>query len=208
MKSVEALLDRMESIVSPFPPPLIFRMVRDHGPDGFMVLIACLLSLRSRDVMTEGVCKQLFALAKTPKELLELDVRRLELILQPLGMFRQKARVLRAVCTELVTRFNSEVPCDEADLLSLPGVGRKTANLVLSLACQIPAICVDTHVHRIANHLGLVKTKTPEETEQALKLLVPKRRWLSINRIFVVWGQHICRPNSRVCRCQAALDQS
>jgi endonuclease III len=126
----------------------------------------------------------------------------------PLGFYKRKAQILHDVSKEIIERFHGKVPSTETELLSIKHVGQKTAHLVLSMAFDIPAICVDTHVHRIANHLGLVETRTPEETEAALKKMIPKKWWSKINDIFVRWGQNVCKSNTKKCRCWQSIGYS
>ncbi|HBL98667.1 TPA: endonuclease III [Candidatus Dependentiae bacterium] len=198
-------LDCMKRVVAEFPPPLSVQLVQEMGRDPFLILISCLLSLRARDVMTYPVVKKLWARAKGPKELLTIPMHELEAIIRPIGFFRKKAAVLHAVSKELLERFGGKVPSTREELLSLSGVGRKTANLVLSEAFGVPAICVDTHVHRIANHMHMVKTKTVEETERALERLAPREQWSQINHILVAWGQWVCKSGQRKCTCETNL---
>jgi endonuclease-3 len=143
----------------------------------------------------------LFKRAQTPKELLAIPLHELEEIIRSSGFYHQKTRTLRSVSQALLDRFDGVVPDTRNELESIKGIGPKTANLVLSEAFDIPAICVDTHVHRIANHLGLVHTETPEETEKALKEIIPKNLWLQVNELFVKWGQNICTPYDNSCEC-------
>lgn len=201
LKNPELLLDTMARIVAPLPPPLIQQLKKLYGHDPFLILVSCLLSLRSRDIVTAQVIKKLWVPVDTPAALLKLPTDELEAIIKPCGFYHRKAQVLQEVSRALLTRFDGAVPSSEEDLLSLPGVGRKTANLVRAEAFGIPAICVDTHVHRIAQHLGLVQTKTVEETEEALKKIFPRNRWAEINPVFVTWGQHICKPGRKTCVC-------
>lgn len=181
-------------------------LIRNNfGPDPYLILISCLLSLRSRDPITYKVSHRLFAHARTPQELLAIPLPELERLLYPLNFYKKKAQVIRSVTRELIERFEGKVPANEQDLLSLKGVGPKTAALVLGIAFDIPAICVDTHVHRLSNRLGLVSTKTAEKTEQALKNIVPRNYWISINKLFVMWGQNVCLPVLPWCsRCKLA----
>ncbi len=182
--------------------PALLQISDEFGKDPFLILICCLLSLRARDVEVIPVCQSLFRVAKTPAQLLSLDQGDLEKMLHSLGFYRSKARALKSVSSELIERFDSKVPADEADLLSIKGIGRKTANAVLGYAFDIPAICVDTHVHRIVNRLGWMKTKTAKQTEEQLRLLVPQKYWIELNSLFVMWGQNVCTPVSPFCsRC-------
>ena len=167
--SIRLLLDELEKIVRGMAEPLSPKLDREYNHDPFVLLIGCLLSLRTRDTVTYPVCKKLFARARTPEALLKISLPELENLIHSVNYYRRKAKVLRAVSQELLTRFGGRVPSDEAALLSLPGVGRKTANLVRAEAFGIPALAVDTHVHRLANELGLVTTKTPERPRMRLR---------------------------------------
>jgi len=179
--------------------PAATTVVKKYGKNPFLLLVSCLLSLRTRDYVSLAASIRLFEHAQTPQELLALNAHTIEQLIYPTGFYRQKTKQLHAICTVLLKRFKGKVPHNEKDLLTLPGVGPKTTNLVLSLAFDIPAICVDTHVHRISNRLGLVATDTPEETEIALKTLLPQRYWSEFNSLMVMYGQNICVPISPLC---------
>jgi endonuclease-3 len=167
--------------------------------DPFHVLIACLLSLRTKDETTGPAAARLFALADTPETMLRLTPARIERAIFPVGFYRTKARVILGVCSDLLSRFGGRVP-DEIDvLLTLKGVGRKTANLVVTQGFNKPGICVDIHVHRISNRLGYVRTRNPEETETALRQNLPGRYWIGYNDLLVSFGQNICQPVSPKC---------
>jgi len=169
-------------------------LVHDYGRDPFVLLVACLLSLRARDVVTYPVCCKLFGQIRTPSELVNFPRETLEEILRPIGFYRVKAATLQAVASYLLENFEGLVPQSESDLLSIPGVGRKTANFMRAYAFQVPAICVDTHVHRLANLFGWVDTQTVEQTEHCLMQLVPSAWWARLNNLLVMWGQNVCRP--------------
>ena len=163
------------------------------------MLIACLLSLRTKDETTGPAAARLFALADTPETMLRLTPTLIERAIFPVGFYRTKARVILGVCRDLLSRFGGRVP-DEIDaLLTLKGVGRKTANLVVTKGFNKPGICVDIHVHRISNRLGYVRTRNPEETETALRQSLPKRYWIGYNDLLVSFGQNICQPVSPKC---------
>lgn len=189
-KAIVKTLNLIKEAVKFYEPPLIFKVINDYGKDPFLILISCLLSLRARDAVTNQVVKQLFSLAKTPKEILALPIEQLEDIIFKIGTYKRKAAVLLSVSKELIERFNGQVPESKELLLSIKGVGQKTANLVLAEAFNIPAICVDVHVHRIANCLGWVKTKTPEQTEKELERLIPRNDWVQVNHYLVMLGQN------------------
>lgn len=175
--------------------PAVEKISEASQEDPFQVLIGTLLSARTQDATTAAASGRLFAAARTPQSMAELTVKRIEKLIYPVSFYRNKARHVKAACRMLVDRFAGRVPATMEELLMLPGVGRKTANLVLILAFDSARnICVDTHVHRIANRLGWVRTKTPEETEQALYSATDARWWPLINLYLVTWGQNVCRP--------------
>ena len=165
----------------------------------FRLLVACVISLRTKDEVTAEASARLFALAPDADRLAELDVDSIANAIYPAGFYNTKARQLSEIARSLRERFGGQVPAEEEALLALPGVGRKTANLVLGLGFGIPAICVDTHVHRISNRLGLVTTKTPEQTERALNEVLPRDLWIPINDLLVTFGQNRCHPTSPRC---------
>jgi endonuclease-3 len=165
----------------------------------FRVLIACLLSLRTKDETTGPAAARLFALADTPRAMLRLTPRRIERAIFPVGFYRTKAKVILGVCRDVLERFDGRVPDEIEPLLTLKGVGRKTANLVVTQGFNKPGICVDVHVHRISNRLGYVKTRNPEETEMALRRRLPRRYWIGYNDLLVAFGQNICQPVSPKC---------
>ncbi|HVH28514.1 MAG TPA: endonuclease III [Vicinamibacterales bacterium] len=175
--------------------PAVEKISDSQEEDPFQVLIATLLSARTQDATTLAASTRLFRIARTPRSMARLTARRIERLIYPVSFYRNKARHVRATCELLVSRFGGRVPTTMEELLTLPGVGRKTANLVLILSFKsLKNICVDTHVHRISNRLGWVRTGTPEETEQALYRSTPDRWWPYINLYLVTWGQNVCRP--------------
>lgn len=179
--------------------PLIDCIIDEYGKDPYLILIGCLLSLRVKDISTIHVCRDLFNRVKRPEELLALPEDELKKIIFKTGFYQNKARVLREVSRVVLEDFGGKVPNTYEQLISIKGVGPKTANLVLGMAFDIPSICVDTHVHRISNRLGLIKTKTVEQTEEELKLLLDKKDWITWNKLLVIWGQNICVPISPKC---------
>ena len=179
--------------------PTAIAEVTERSRDPFRVLVACLLSLRTKDETTGPASERLFALAVTPAAMLRLTTRQIERAIFPVGFYRTKARVIRGVCRDLLDRYGGRVPDDIDELLTLNGVGRKTANLVVTQGFNKPGICVDTHVHRISNRLGYVKTKNPEETETALRAKLPRRYWIGYNDLLVSFGQNVCQPVSPRC---------
>jgi endonuclease-3 len=175
--------------------PAVEKISKASPDDPFHVLIGTLLSARTQDATTAAASERLFNVARTPQAMAGLTVTRIETLIYPVSFYRHKARHVKATCRILVDRFGGVVPGTMEELLVLPGVGRKTANLVLILAFKSArSICVDTHVHRIANRLGWVATRTPAETEQALYSAIHARYWPTVNLYLVTWGQNICRP--------------
>lgn len=169
----------------------------------FKVLISTVLSLRTKDATTEKASHRLFARAETPQALLGLRAAEIESLIYPVGFYRTKARNILQICRRLLEKFGGKVPDDLETLLTFRGVGRKTANLVMTVGYGKPGICVDTHVHRLSNRWGLVKTRTPEETEMELRRILPKRYWIRFNDLLVSYGQNLCVPVSPFCsRCK------
>jgi endonuclease III len=188
--------------------PAVEKISQSQAEDPFRVLIATLLSARTQDATTHAASTRLFKRARTPKTLARLSVQEIESLIYPVSFYRNKARHVKACCEALTSRFDGRVPGTMAELVSLPGVGRKTANLVLILAFKsLRNICVDTHVHRISNRLGWVDTRAPEETEQALYRAMDTRWWPLVNLYLVTWGQNVCRPLYPHCGdCVIAAD--
>ncbi|MEM8533396.1 MAG: endonuclease III [Chloroflexota bacterium] len=195
---IDPVIAKLRETMPAFVQPLIDGM-GDDGQSPFRVLIATILSLRTKDTMTAVVAPKLFAVADTPAAMVELSEERLAELIYPVGFYRNKARSIRQVCAILLEQYDGQVPNDLDALLALPGVGRKTANLVLTAGFGLPGICVDTHVHRICNRWGYVETKTPDDTEFALRDRLPKEYWMEINNLLVTMGQNICHPTSPRC---------
>ena len=173
--------------------------------DPFRTLIGCILSLRTKDETTAVASQRLFDRAATPEAILELTPETLEKLIYPVGFYRTKAKAIHGICRDLIDKFGGVVPDEIDELLKLKGVGRKTANLVVTEAYGRPGICVDTHVHRISNRWGFVKAKTPDKTEVELRKVLPARHWLEYNGLLVAFGQTICHPTSPWCsRCKIA----
>ena len=165
----------------------------------YLVLIACILSLRTNDKTTYPATLRMLELAKTPEKMAQIDEKDLEKAIYPVGFYANKAKQIIQLSKELVENYEGQVPCDIEELCKFNGVGRKTANLVVSRGFNKPAICVDVHVHRIFNRLGYVKTKTPEETEFALRKKLPEKYWIDINTLIVTHGQNVCKPQKPNC---------
>jgi endonuclease-3 len=195
---INPIMQALKRAVEGMRVPIVTEYSRD-GADPFRILISTVLSLRTKDETTAAASARLFALAKTPEAMLRLDEGRIAREIFPVGFYKTKARTIRRICQVLIERHGGRVPDDLDELLKLNGVGRKTANLVLTLGFGKPGICVDTHVHRITNRWGLVATRTPEQTEMALRRLLPARYWIPINDWLVAYGQQVCRPVSPRC---------
>jgi endonuclease III len=175
--------------------PAVEKIAENSREDPFEVLIATMLSAQTRDPVTSEASARLFRAARTPRAMTKLAEKEIERLIYPVSFYRNKAKHVKETCRILVERFRGRVPGTMEELLTLPGVGRKTANLVLILSFRSRKnICVDTHVHRISNRLGWVRTRTPEETEQALYQRTRERWWPYINLYLVTWGQNVCRP--------------
>jgi len=176
--------------------------IAESNRDPFRILISCVLSLRTKDEVTREASKRLFGLADTPEKMMKLPVEEIEKAIYPVGFYRNKAGNIVEMSRVLVEKYGGSVPDELDELLKLKGVGRKTANLVVTMGFNKPGICVDTHVHRISNRLGFVRTKTPKETEFALREKLPEKYWIDYNDLLVSFGQNVCRPVSPLCsRC-------
>jgi len=195
VQHVEEIMRALALAIDHLELPAVEKISEASPEDPFQVLIATMLSAQTRDPVTAAASARLFRVARTPRTMAKLTVKQIEKLIYPVSFYRHKAEHVRETCRLLVDRFNGRVPSTMEELLTLPGVGRKTANLVLILSFRsLQNICVDTHVHRIANRLGWVRTKTPEETEQALYASTDARWWPYINLYLVTWGQNVCRP--------------
>jgi endonuclease-3 len=205
---VERVMRRLGRAISGMELPAVEKISETQAEDPFQILIATLLSARTQDATTHAASTRLFKRARTPRTMARLDVKEIEKLIYPVSFYRNKARHVKACCERLVDAFGGRVPSSMEDLVTLPGVGRKTANLVLILGFKSGQnICVDTHVHRISNRLGWVKTRAPEETEQALYRSTESRWWPLLNLYLVTWGQNVCRPVYPRCGdCAIAQD--
>lgn len=207
---IAATLDGMRETMRVVKPPRMTALrqlhdAEDKGP--FSILIGTILSARTRDENTAKVVRALFDVYSTPAELASADYNDVEKIIKSIGFYHVKAKRIIDVARIIVERYDGQVPENMEDLTSLPGVGRKTANCVLVYAFEKPAIPVDIHVHRISNRLGIVDTKTPEETEMELQNIIPQSYWLEINDTFVMYGQNICKPTSPMCNACRIRDR-
>ena len=194
--NISEVLSIVRKAVSKFERPAV-SVVANRDP--FKVLIATILSARTKDEVRIKASRKLFSVADNPQDMLKLGEEKISELIYPVGFYRNKAKNIVQICKELVEKYNGKVPDTMEELLKLKGVGRKTANLVLILGYDKMGICVDTHVHRITNRWGYVKTRTPEETEMELRKKLPKKHWKEINELLVSFGQHICKPAKPQC---------
>ena len=197
--ALERIIVVLQNATSSMAKPAALEITRLFGRDPFLILISTVLSLRTKDTVSLPASLRLFKLATVPEKMILVDLFLLEKVIYPVGFFRQKSFQIHRICQLLLDKYDGAVPSNKEELLALPGVGLKTANLVLSEGFQIPALCVDIHLHRISNRLGLVTTKTPEETEQELQKIIPQKYWIQCNELFVMWGQNQCVPLSPFC---------
>lgn len=197
-RTIGAVIRTLRQAASSWSAPVVTQMA-SLSRDPYLVLIACLLSLRTQDNTTGPAARRLFALADTPQKMLTLTPTQIERAIYPVGFYKTKAQIVLDISRVLVEKYGSQVPDDIDELLTLKGVGRKTANLVVTHGFQKPGICVDTHVHRISNRWGYVRTKTPEETEMVLRAKLPQEYWIEYNDLLVATGQTICHPTSPKC---------
>ena len=195
---IDVVLNKIKKAVSGYRAPVLERF-SDEINDPYWVLIPCLLSLRAKDETTAVVAANLYKAAPTPQEILKLPLKRLEKIIFKSGFYHNKAKAIRETTAMLLNDFNGIVPDTVEELLKLPGVGRKTANLVVTVAYKKPGICVDTHVHKICSRWGYVRTKHADETEMKLREILPKKYWIKINYWLVLFGQNICLSVSPLC---------
>ena len=200
-RDVHHIIRVLKKEVRRWPVPAIGHFTRTP----YTTLISCVLSLRTKDQTTAAASDRLFAVADTPERMLSLAESEIEELIYPVSFFRVKSKTLLRISADLIERFGGTVPDAIEDLLTLPGVGRKTANIVITLAFRQPGIAVDTHVHRIPNRWGYVQTRNPDETEVALRRKLPRRYWLELNEVLVAFGQNLCKPVSPLCsRCPIA----
>lgn len=196
---IEKIFSFLERVWQEKNPPLR-KNIESRGDTPFQVLVSTVLSSRTRDETTYAVARRLFKVLREPEDFLNVSLEEIERMIYPVGFYRTKARLIKRLSEIIVREYNGNVPSKVGDLMKLPGVGRKTANLVLSVAFGEDAIAVDTHVHRISNRLGIVSTKTPEETERELVKILPREYWKKLNHLLVGFGQTICKPVRPMCR--------
>lgn len=189
----------IKGLIKANQPRREFVQLMEEFKNPYLVLIACILSLRTNDLTTYPATLRMLEIGREPKDFAYCDLERLTKAIYPVGFYQNKARQIIELSKIIVEKLDNKVPDTIEDLIKFNGVGRKTANLVLAKGFNIPAICVDVHVHRICNRLGYVKTKNPEETEFALREKLPKKYWLDINTLLVTHGQNVCKPINPKC---------
>jgi endonuclease-3 len=195
---IDKIIKILRKEIRRFVVPIVTE-VSQRRRDPLEVLVTTILSLRTKDEVTRAAARRLLEKAHTPQDIIDIPEQELARLIFPVGFYKTKAKNLKNISKDLIEKFEGKVPDDLDELLKLKGVGRKTANLVITLAFGKPGICVDTHVHRVSNRLGYVATKTPETTEMALREKLPPQYWIEYNDLLVTWGQNICRPISPFC---------
>ena len=198
VREIHKALRILRRAVPQWETPVVTLMAETYESP-FRVLISCILSLRTQDATTAKASHRLFAIADSPRAMVKLSAKKIEKLIYPVGFYKTKARNILEICRTIIDQCDGRVPDDIDELLKFKGVGRKTANLVVTLGYNKPGICVDTHVHRISNRWGYIKTATPEKTEIALRAKLPRRYWIEYNNLLVNFGQHLCRPISPLC---------
>jgi endonuclease-3 len=197
-REIHAAVRILRREVPKWETPVVTLMAETYQSP-FRVLISCILSLRTQDATTAKASHRLFAVADSPQAMVKLTAKKIEKLIYPVGFYKTKARQILEMCRTIIDHHSGKVPDEIDELLKFNGVGRKTANLVVTLGYNKPGICVDTHVHRISNRWGYIKTATPEKTEIALRAKLPKQYWIEYNNLLVNFGQHLCRPISPMC---------
>lgn len=195
---IHNIITILENDVNKWNTPAV-SVVAEDTKDPFKVLISCIISLRTKDTTTAAASGRLFALADTPDVMMNLPIEKIEKAIFPAGFYRVKARNIIEICKRLVEDYHSIVPDEIDELLKLKGIGRKTANLVVTIGYNKEGICVDTHVHRISNRWGYINTRTPDESEAALRKKLPRKYWKIYNDLLVTFGQNLCKPVSPIC---------
>ena len=204
---IRAVMRKLAMAIDGLEEPAVEKIAQEQQADPFQVLIATLLSAQTKDAVTAAASERLFNVARTPKTMLKLSVKEIEGLIYPVSFYRTKAVHVKGTCEQIMTRYAGRVPSTMGELLTLAGVGRKTANLVLILAHRSQNnICVDTHVHRISNRLGWAATRTPDETEHALYAATGRKWWPVINLYLVTWGQNVCKPVYPLCGACVLID--
>lgn len=196
---IDEVYSRLEQAYENMDEPSVTKISKQTKRDPFRVLVSCLISLRTKDEVTLAASERLFSVADNPQDMRRMDTDEIAKLIYPAGFYKTKAVTIKNICDILIDKYEGKVPDEIDELITMKGVGRKTANLVLVEGYGIDAVCVDTHVHRIFNRLGYVKTKTPEKTETELRKFLPQKYWIRINEILVAYGREVCRPVSPIC---------
>jgi endonuclease-3 len=199
---IDLIFERLRVAVQPFPPAAMFQLAEEGHNTLFEQLVACILSIRTYDEVSLPAARRLLALARTPAEMSRLTPTQIDAAIADCTFHEAKAPQIQTIAQTIVTEYNGDLPCDFATLTAFKGVGPKCANLALGIACGIPAVSVDTHVHRVTNRWGYVQTRTPEQTMVALEQKLPQAYWIEINRLLVPFGKHLCtaaRPRCSTC---------
>ena len=204
--NINKVYKALEKQFKNYPAPVV-DLIEAQTKDPFKILVTTILSARTKDQTTSDVAHRLFEVINIPQDFNDFSVEELEKMIYPVGFYRNKARYLKELPKVLKIEFNNAIPEEIDNLVKLPGVGRKTANLVRAIAFKKPAICVDIHVHRISNRLGYVKTKTPLETEMALRKKLPENYWIMYNSYLVAFGQNHCTPRNPKCSTCTIFDE-
>ncbi len=197
-QDINEIIKILKKSIKQWKVPIVTQFA-ENGRDPFKVLISCILSLRTKDETTAAASHRLFKIADNPVEILKMKDRTLEQTIYPVGFYRIKTKSIKSICKTLIDIYDGKVPDEIDELLKLKGVGRKTANLVVTLGYNKPGICVDIHVHRISNRLGYIKTSTPDKSEFALRDKLPQKHWITYNDLLVTFGQNLCKPVSPYC---------
>jgi endonuclease III len=203
---IDQVMARLQEAVQPYPKAALFELAEEGFSSPFEQLVACMISIRTRDEVTLPTARRLFSAARTPAEMSELAPDEIEALIRPCMFHEGKARQIQGIARRAVAEFGGALPCDRDVLLSFHGVGPKCANLVLGIACGEPHIGVDTHVHRVTNRWGYVHTRTPEQTMVALEAKLPKRYWVEINKLLVPFGKHVCTGRLPKCSTCPVLE--
>jgi endonuclease-3 len=204
--NIETVLKRIHVAIAPFPKAALFELAADGFDSTFQQLVACIISIRTRDEVTVPTARELFAIARSPRDMVKLRISRIDRLIHSCSFHRPKAAQIREIAERANREFHGDLPCDEEVLLSFRGVGPKCANLVLGIACNKPGVGVDIHVHRVTNRWGYVATKTPEKTMVALHAKLPRDHWIELNSLLVPFGKHICTGQLPKCSTCPVLD--
>jgi endonuclease-3 len=203
---INVALDRIDDAIKPFPKAMLFELAEDGFNSPFEQLVACMISIRTRDEVSLIIARNLFKRARTPREMARLSAHEIDVLIHQSSFHEVKAEQILAIARDSVERLDGTIPCDQEALMSFKGIGLKCANLILGIACGEPHVAVDVHVHRITNRWGFVQTKTPEQTSAQLEEKTPRELWVALNRELVPFGKHICTGQLPHCTTCPVLD--